>query len=349
MNEPENTTSPCYPWQTNIWQQFCLAKQNNHLPHALLLHGGEHTGKLKFANSVVKSLLCENSLLRENSLLCENNGEADNMKDQDICEACHQCRSCKTYGAGSNPDYLSIDLIEDKQQISIDQIRAMNAFLTLSRSFNTYRVVLISNAERMNKNAANGLLKSLEEPANNSVIILLTSQASVLLPTIKSRCQILQLPTPHQQQAIEWLQQQTGKDSQFKQELDIAQGKPLAALEVDDELINLRADLLNDILNIIHEKSSIIDIAKKWQKQDRGRLIDWQIGWISMLLSAQYKSNRQDQVDEKLGQLNDNILVQSSWDLYDQLLKQKKIVHTSVNPLIFIENMLTLWLGLRSK
>lgn len=332
MSDPENTTSPYYPWQTHIWQQFCLAKQNNHLPHALLLQGGEHTGKLKFTNSIVKSLLCE------------NNTEVENMNEQSTCEACHQCRSCKTYGAGSNPDYLLIDLIEDKQQISIDQIRAMNAFLTLSRSFNTHRVVLISNAERMNKNAANSLLKSLEEPSDNSVIILLTSQASVLLPTIKSRCQILQLPTPNKQQAIEWLQQETGKNSQFQQELEIAQGKPLAALAVDDELIATRDDLLTDIVNIIHEKSSIIDIAKKWQKQDRGRLIDWQIGWISMLLSAQYKSNTKDQADEKLIQLKENILVQSLWDLYDQLLKQKKIVHTSVNPLIFIENMLTLWL-----
>ncbi len=328
MNSP-NTDSIHYPWQAKIWQQFCSARKNQHLPHALLLQGAEHTGKLKFANSIVKSLLCE---------------KPDESNQQGVYEACHQCKSCKTYRANANPDYLQIDLIEGKQQISIDQIRAMNAFLILSRSFNTYRVVLISNAERMNKNAANSLLKSLEEPADNSVIILLTSQASVLLPTIKSRCQILQLPTPNQQHAIQWLQQQTGKDSQFIQELEIAQGKPLAALAVDDELIATRDDLLTDIVNIIHEKSSIIDIAKKWQKQDRSRLIDWQIGWISTLLSAQYKNDTQDQMNEKLAQLNESILVQALWDLYDQLLKQKKIVHTSVNPLIFIESMLTLWL-----
>jgi len=332
MSQLGNTASPYYLWQTKIWQQFCLAKKSNHLPHALLLQGAENTGKLKFANSVVKSLLCEAQ------------DKQDQPDEQDNCVACHQCRSCKTYAANSNPDYLHIDLIEDKQQISIDQIRAMNVFLTLSRSFNTYRVVLISNAERMNKNAANGLLKSLEEPADNSVIILLTSQASVLLPTIKSRCQILHLPTPNKQQTIEWLQHKTGKNSQFQQELEIAQGKPLAALEVDDELIAMRSDLLSDVLNIVHEKSSIIDIAKKWHKQDRNRLLDWQIGWITYLLSAQYKAVPDDQGTERLAELKNNILLHSLWDLYDQLLKQKKIVHTSVNPLIFIENMLTLWL-----
>ena len=325
-----------YPWQAKIWQQFCLAKQNNHLPHALLLQGAEYTGKLKFANSVVKSLLCE-----------QNSQEFDQPKDQGSCEACHQCRSCKTYSANSNPDYLFIDLIEDKQQISIDQIRAMNAFLTLSRSFNTYRVVLIANAERMNKNAANSLLKSLEEPADNSVIILLTSQASVLIPTIKSRCQLLQIPTPNTQQSIEWLQQQTGKESQFVQELEIAQGKPLAALAVDDKLIASRDDLLSDIMNIIHEKSSIVDIAKKWHKEDRSRLLDWQIGWINQLISDQYKAGSNNVADTKLAQLGTHILALSLWDLYDQLIKQKKLVHTSVNPLIFVENMLTLWLQVK--
>ena len=113
MSQPENTASPYYPWQSKIWQQFCLAKKNNHLPHALLLQGAEDTGKKRFANSIVKSLLCE------------KNHESS---EQGACEACHQCRSCKTYEAKSNPDYFDIDLIEDKQQISIDQIAEQSGF-----------------------------------------------------------------------------------------------------------------------------------------------------------------------------------------------------------------------------
>ena len=263
-----------------------------------------------------------------------------------------QCQSCKTFESSANPDYLQIDLLEGKQQIGVDQIRAMNAFLGLTRSFKGQRVVLISQAERMNLNAANSLLKSLEEPADNSVIIVLSAKASSLLPTIKSRCQLLHLPTPNKQQAISWLQNQhqikEHPQTALEQALEISQGKPLTALNVlasDNDLLKSRAELLKDISEIVQEHVSITDIAKKWHKKDSEPLLDWQLGWVQQLLKASH-INTSTIIPENHGlkTIEDNLHLVKLWELYDHLLRQKQLVHTSVNPQIFLENMLVLWL-----
>ena len=330
----ESKIAELYPWHGQSWQRFIKARQSSHLPHALLFSGEDDTGKRGFADKMIKSLLCESPQLA--------NAQG----------ACNQCHGCKTYESSANPDYLHIDLLDDKQQISVDQIRAMNAFLGLTRSYNGQRVVLISQAERMNLNAANSLLKSLEEPADNSVIILLSSKASSLLATIKSRCQLLHLPTPDKQQAISWLQKQNQlKDHQLvdiEQALEISQGRPLAALNIlaaDINVLQSRADFLKDISEIIQEHVSITDIAKKWHKQDREPLLDWQLGWVKHLLQAHHvDAGIIVKENHPLKTIEENLLSTKLWGLYDHLLRQKQLVHTSVNPQIFLENMLVLWL-----
>ena len=122
----------------------------------------------------------------------------------------------------------------------------------------------------------------------------------------------------------------------------------LAALNVlstDKNLLQSRADLLKDISEIIQEHVSITDIAKKWQKQDKEPLLDWQLGWVKQLLQAHHvdaaiiiKENH------ALKTIEENVLSAKLWELYDHLLRQKQLVHTSVNPQMFLENMLLLWL-----
>ncbi len=330
----ESTRTGLYPWHEQSWQHVIKARQSGHLPHALLFTGEKDTGKRGFADNLIKSLLCETPQLA--------NAQG----------ACHQCHGCKTYESSANPDYLCIDLLDDKQQIGVDQIRAMNAFLGLTRSFAGQRVVLISQAERMNLHAANSLLKSLEEPADNSVIILLCAKASSLLATIKSRCQLLHLPTPDKQQALSWLHtQKQAKDYQpddLEQALEISQGRPLAALNVlttQQNILQSRADFLNDISEIIQEHVSITDIAKKWHKQDSEPLLDWQLGWVKRLIQTHHiDDNRLIKKHHALHVLKENLQPPALWELYDQLLRQKQLVHTSVNSQIFLENMLVLWL-----
>jgi DNA polymerase-3 subunit delta' len=175
-------------------------------------------------------------------------------------------------------------IAEKKTQIVVDQIRRLNEFLHMSRSYQGYRVVFIYPSEALNINAANSLLKSLEEPADNTVIILLTSQLSTLLPTIKSRCQMLHLAIPNQQLGLQWLSQQAPQHKP-EQLLSMAGGRPLYALTLDnEEHLKSRTDFANDILAVINQRQSITETSKKWQKASKKELLDWQLHWVQKLI-----------------------------------------------------------------
>ncbi len=325
-----NTVS--YPWLEKNWNYFIQARTANHLPHALLLVGEDGIGKHILAKKMAKSLLC--------------------MQPVQF-EACGQCQSCKTYESGANPDYTKIELPEDKQQISVDQIRKLSEFLTYSRSFNTHRVAIINPVERMNNNAANSLLKSLEEPANNSVIILVASHLGKILPTIKSRCQQITVTSPSKKQALDWLKNNYSEISQAELRLNIAASRPLKALDITDDDISARSGFLEDLTGIVNESLAVVTTAKKWEKTDIDSLLNWQITWSQLLIkqaqcgAINFDSNVTKETD-KFEQIQQSLFTQikpnKQWQLYQQLIKQKQYLHTSVNTLMFIENMLLLWL-----
>ncbi|MCK5902098.1 MAG: DNA polymerase III subunit delta' [Cocleimonas sp.] len=312
-----------YPWHQKAWNQLITARHQQRLPHALLLAGISGIGKQSFAKAFINSLLCESPL--------------------EEGQACYQCKSCKVHKAGTHPDYKQVLLAADKTQIVIDQIRSLNDFLHISRSYQRYRVVLISPAESLNLNAANSLLKSLEEPTAYSVIILLSSQPSVLLPTVKSRCQQLTLAPPHRTDAIHWLQTQSVQHDP-EMLLALSGGRPLTALSFDHETpFKMRQDFLADLSLLLKGEKSITEMSKKWQNNSKQTLLDWQIIWAQQLIKQQFVQNKDQTLSLPLSKTVD---LHALWSLHDELLKLKKMTHTSLNAQSFIETMLLLWLKL---
>ena len=311
-----------YSWQQAAWDQLVKTRNNKHLSHALLISGASGTGKYAFATALVNSLLCESQL--------------------DDYQACGKCKSCKVHQADAHPDYQEVILASDKTQIVVDQIRSLTGFLHKSRSYNGYRVVFISPAESLNINAANSLLKSLEEPADNSVIILLTSQSSALLPTIRSRCQQLQLPLPNKKSSLEWLSQQSTKHSP-EELLDMAGGRPLAALKLDEStLFESRNEFAGDLSAVLMQQKTITEASKTWQSSSKKELLDWQINWVQQLIKQKSSTSSQKPVLNIRKEFELNKL----WVLYDELLVFKGLAHTSLNAQLFVENMLLSWLKL---
>ncbi len=322
-----NLTITDYPWHQGSWAKFVNARSQNHLPHALLISGMEGTGKLDFARKIVTSLLCTSPV--------------DNT-------SCQKCQSCKTYQAGANPDYMQIELLEGKQQISVDQIRQLSKFISYTRSFNAYRVILLNPVERMNLNAANSLLKSLEEPASNTLIVLVATNLGKILPTIKSRCQLLTLPSPNKNQSVQWVRQRLPK-SNPEELLDMANMQPLNAIKVTDEDIQNREALATDLLGICTHQKMITEVAKSWEKFDHSILINWQTNWLikiikSKVIDGSTVSGSRQNLGITLSNIKNCLAPDSQWILYHQLIKQKQYIHTSVNSLLFIENLLLLWL-----
>lgn len=318
-----------YPWHNDSWDKFVTAKSKNHLPHALLISGIDGTGKLDFAKRIATALLCTSPINHE---------------------ACQNCRSCKTYQSGANPDFMNIELLEGKQQIAVDQIRQLSEFISYTRSFEAYRVILLNPVERMNTNAANSLLKSLEEPASNTVIILVASNLGRIIPTIKSRCQLLTLASPTKTQSLAWIKARAGSGKNNAETiLEMANGQPLTAIKLNDEDIQKRAEFANNLLDICTQQKGVTEVAKIWEKHDPASLLNWQITWLQNFIKNKFLKTdvtqiSKDDLTQTLTKLNASLNQQAQWELYQQLISQKQYLHTSVNTLMYIESMLLLWL-----
>ncbi len=150
-------------------RHFLALRQAQHLPHAYLLYGMKGIGKTLFAHHCATAFLCENV-----------------QKDQ---PACARCASCVLQQAQQHPDVLSLSKAEGKRDLSIAQIREGLHFLSLSGMRSRKRVLIIDDADRMNLSAANALLKCLEEPKEQSLIVLIAHDLMALPVTIRSRCQ----------------------------------------------------------------------------------------------------------------------------------------------------------------
>lgn len=192
------------PWLAQNKTHFVELLKQQSLPHAIILSGVKGSGKIELANWLSNTLLCQ-------SASTENFANIYNQ--QDI--PCQQCKSCNLFHQVTHPDYIHIELVTSS--IGVDQIRRVSRFFEKTAQLATNQVVVIESAESMTESAANALLKTLEEPTNNSFIILLVNDEQRLLPTIISRCRHIQLKPPVGRELLSYLQKGDGdKSSQDK-------------------------------------------------------------------------------------------------------------------------------------
>ena len=270
-----------YPWQSSLWQQFIELKQQQRLPHALVLTGVLGLGKNSFTQQLVKSVLC----------VSVTNDE----------QACGQCHSCQLFEAGNHPDHIQIIPEEVGKQIKIEQIRQLIAKQQLTPTISRWKTVVISPAYSMNVNANNSLLKLLEEPQPNTLIVLVTSKLEKMPITVKSRCQNLHMATPDFNQAMEWITQHSSHQHNKTTEkiLQLAKGAPLAAMEMlDAQGAEQYQQVEQDFNDILAGKANPIRLAASWQQFDlsqvinqlqyqlRDRIVSIQTGTSDTLLST---------------------------------------------------------------
>jgi DNA polymerase-3 subunit delta' len=211
-----------FPWHAAILER--LMAQRERLPHALLVQGAAGIGKTRFAQSLAAAVLCETPL---NGL------------------ACGECASCHWLEQGNHPDYREVipEAAEEDEGaeeeapakgekaksvvIKIEQVRALADFMSLSTHRAGWRVLVLHPAEALHPNAANALLKTLEEPPPRTLIVLVSDRPARLLATIRSRCRPLALPMPAPAEALAWLRAEGVPEPQAA--LAAAGGAPLLA------------------------------------------------------------------------------------------------------------------------
>jgi len=158
--------------------------QKGSIPHALLFTGIEGVGKTDAAIAFAMACNCTGNTPGRSEF---NDTTAIKKDSPATVNPCGYCRSCRKIESGNHPDIIRIK--PSGASIKIDQIRGFCDSLAMKPYEARVRVVIISDAHAMNPSAGNALLKMLEEPPDNSILILTACQISDLLPTIVSRCQ----------------------------------------------------------------------------------------------------------------------------------------------------------------
>ena len=263
-----------YPWQVSQWQQVVRSWQQQRLAHALLLAGAEGMGKAQFAEALAELVLCEQPT-------------ADNR-------ACGQCKSCLLLKAGTHPDLTYVEPAEKGKQIAISQIRELIEFCGLTTTYGRYQVVIINPAEAMNRNSANSLLKLLEEPPDNTLLLLLSHQPMGLLATIRSRCQRIDFSHIDHAQALTWLQQQIASEYDIALLLKLNHDAPLAVKAlVDNDDMQTRKALFESLTQLPTGKHDPVTVAEQWVKQEPRQIVVWMSLWTMDLI--RYAMTQQSQ------------------------------------------------------
>ena len=255
-----------YPWLTGVLADLQDRYDRGCLPHALLLCGQRGIGKEILAQALARYILATD----------------DKMQ--------------KLYDAKTHPDFFHVGLLEGKNTIAVEQIRQLSASLSLtSRSG---QVAIISPADLMLNEAANALLKTLEEPPGNCILILVSHNLGRLMQTILSRCQQFVIPRPAQDVAINWLEERLtpDKDIGIPEILELASGSPLQAriFYEDKELIHSYHRLVDDLSAIYMHEKNAVTVAQNWAKFDINIFLLWLYRITTILIQAisHYSYNR---------------------------------------------------------
>lgn len=235
------------PWHAEHWERLQARRRRDAMPHALLLCGPAGLGKRDFMRRFVRGLLCTQAV----------DGEA-----------CGQCRSCLLLDAGTHPDLvmLSFGLRKDgvqRSDIVVDQIRDLSARLAMASQFGGWQVACIDPADAMNAAAANALLKTLEEPSPNTLLLLVADAPWRMPQTIRSRCQRIEFQLPSREEALAWLQGEGVKDAVAA--LDASGGNPgLAKAWAEEGALARRQEVRKDLAALAAGRGEAMEVVRRW-------------------------------------------------------------------------------------
>ena len=325
------------PWQRATLTELLSRRES--LPHALLIYGKQGVGKVEFARAVSQSLLCESP-------------------DHGI--ACGTCPACGWFREGNHPDFRELlpeSLTEDEpetkedapadaeskekkksREIKVEQIRDIGGFMTLSTHRDGFRVLLVHPAEALNANAANALLKTLEEPPARTVILLVTDRIGRLLATIKSRCQRLLVPAPDEETALQWLSAQGVNDGEVA--LSQAGGAPMDAIAFADAQYQADRKAFTQVLS--DSNADYLAAAQMFEKRELANILDWLQTWIGDLALSRFTGQVRHHRDQRaaISRIATRVDLPALFRYESQLRQARRSVHHPLNARLLLEQLL---------
>jgi DNA polymerase-3 subunit delta' len=311
-----------------------VLQQRGQLPHALLIKGPQGIGKRDFGQSLAAALLCENP------------GPSG--------LACGHCGACGWLASGNHPDFRALAPASESDQeaetdegakkpkaspwITIEQVRELHDFIHVSTHRGGSKIILICPAETLNVNAANALLKNLEEPPARTHFILISHRPHRLPPTIVSRCRQLSLGQPDPRMALDWLKARGVAEPEVA--LAHYSGAPLRALAASEagELQERR-----DFLALLSDPQfDPLHAAEVLRELPLERFIGWLQKWTCdiasrrMLGDIRYNPDMSAALDALARRADPREVLR----LHRRLVREQRHIHHPLNARLYIESVL---------
>lgn len=314
------------PWLAPQLAALRAAQAADRLPHALLIQEAPGSGGLWLAQWYAQLVLC---------------GQPG--------APCGQCLECQRVLRNEHPDLRSISYYVDPNtdkvtsQIRVDQIRELAESLTLTSHGSRGTLVVIHPAEAMNNNAANSLLKTLEEPRPGVCIVLVTSAASRLPATIRSRCQRLVLRAPTRPQTLIWLNS-LRPSPDWPAVLDVLGNAPLDALDFDPAAARELRDQTWAALRLAQRGRLDVPVtADRWAKLDLPALLGCIENYLTSEVLARVAPEAQNAelrsaAHLQAGDLDINIA--AVFGVLDGLRELRQLATTPINKALALESLL---------
>ncbi|MDA9004013.1 hypothetical protein N9J26_00830 [bacterium] len=303
-----------YPWQQPIWER------SDTLAPVSLFAGQAGIGKYHLLCALAFRAMCE-----------ESHGP------------CLQCRHCRLNMAGTHPDFFKVIPEEPGKMIKIDAIRELISFAEKTPQLSDKKVIVLGPVESLTVNAANALLKTLEEPSASTYILLYTHSISQVMATIRSRCQLQLLPAPTMEQGAQWLKAHYD-EGVVKQAILLAPQSPLTVQQyIEDDWCQV-IEVLTVALNPGSNKT-VLDVGRTLMEHDLATIVDLWITltqiWLKRYIHSESLSMPSlSGVDRWPKPISD-----AAFDFYDQLLSHKKQLISGANPnkQLLLEDLLIAW------
>jgi DNA polymerase III subunit delta' len=318
----QEITAQIYPWQKQVWET--LTSRFPKLGHGLLFYGKKGCGKEAFTQQFLAWVLCQNR-------------HETNMP-------CGVCGSCQWLKADTHPNYVYISTDEDNKKqnakIKIEKVRDLLPFV--QQTVDGWRVIVIEPAEALNIASSNALLKTLEEPGEKIVIILLADHYLKLPATIRSRLQHFALDRISQDQAMNYLNTNLAEEFHSKIELlmNLSNQMPLQAIDLaQKDWLQKRSDFIQDWQKLVLQKNMPLAISNKWNKElnfpDFMQMFEYLLGdLVRVKLDQNYKNT-----DLDFSVLAEQYSLEVLFTIYSELQQAKQMIEQNVQSNLVLDQL----------
>jgi DNA polymerase-3 subunit delta' len=308
------------PWLRGELDLLRAAHQAGRLSHAILIHASPGIGGDWLAGWIARLALCT--------------GDAP---------PCGKCAACSRARALQHPDLTIVQPEEDSAQIRIEQVRDLCQQLALTSHQGRGKVAIVTPADALNRFAANALLKTLEEPSRETVLVLVAAQPSRLPATIRSRCQLIRVAAPAREAAIAWLEGTTGR-ADWNAVLDTIGEAPLVAASLDaSQIAAVRAEVDEALVEASEGRLDPVAAAERWSRSELPLRLGCFESWLTDRIyraAGVADESREVRPGAHLQAERSPLNIRALFGLVDGVREMRSLLDTPLNKSLALEQLL---------